>query len=743
MKINQTPLKAALINARSINNKSCILYDLIVDNSLSLLFITETWIAETDSASIAAFLPGTHDFYHVPREEGRGGGVGLAASRSLQSVKMTAVSFGSFECMEVSIVHQNRKMRFYLIYRPPHGNITSFIAEFDPFLTESLMADHSCIYLGDFNLWMNKLDDSRTVEMINALESHDLKNYIEVPTHISGNTLDLLITDFRSEVFRSISVEPCATISDHKIVFFELQESMDNVIDKEISFRNYKRLDSSKFSGYLKQRFTELKQINVCLHNLNCVECTSCLVHFYREESSSFIDKNLPICTKKIKCSEKSKNKWYNSNPRILDAKRVVRRAEKRLYAHQTEENRTEFIRLRNNKCRLVDEIKKNYYRDQIRDCSNDSRKLQDILNELTGRNLKPYILPAGYDNKTLVMKFKEFFLKKIEDITASLSPQNPSNISHIPEYPLRGFNNFRTVTKDEVSAMLQEINLTNCSNDPYNIKFLNKDDLNRDIVNIFVDIINSSFVSGLFPSSEKCAVVKPLIKANKDKDNFSSYRPLYNTSVLSKLIEHACLLQLQQHLQTFEAIPKYQSAYKKFHSVETALCQIYNELIIRKSAGKHTLLILLDLSAAFDTVNQKILLNELQLLGVGETVLEWFESYLTGRSFYVEIDNVKSNISPMLTGIPQGTKLSPILFSIYTTELYHILANMGYTCHFYADDSQFMINVENIQHARDQLGNIMQTYYYYVKCYLLASIAKCCTVVYKMKKYPCLYYLL
>ena len=192
-------------------------------------------------------------------------------------------------------------------------------------------------------------------------------------------------------------------------------------------------------------------------------------------------------------------------------------------------------MRLRNHKCRLVDEIKQKYYRDQIRDCINDSRKLQDILNELTGRNLKPYILPAGYDNETLVMKFKEFFLKKIEDINASLSPQNPSNISHIPDFPLRGFNNFSTVTKDEVSAMLQEINLTNCSNDPHNIKLLNKDDLNRDIVNYFVD---SSFVSGLFPSSDKCAVVKPLIKGNKGKDIFSSYRPLYNTS-LSKLIDN------------------------------------------------------------------------------------------------------------------------------------------------------------------------------------------------------------
>merc|ERR1712237_219145 len=93
------------------------------------------------------------------------------------------------------------------------------------------------------------------------------------------------------------------------------------------------------------------------------------------------------------------------------------------------------------------------------------------------------------------------------------------------------------------------------------------------------------------------------------------SYRPLYNTSFLSKLLEYACLQQIQMHLQRFDCIPQFQSAYRKFHSVETALCRVYNDLICTTAEGDCSILILLDLSAAFDTVDQDALLLDLQNL--------------------------------------------------------------------------------------------------------------------------------
>ena len=108
-----------LINARSIKNKCCQIHDLIIDKSLDALFITETWVSQYDSASIAAILPDSHEFYSVPREEGRGGGIGLVISKDIQSVKSRKWEFDSFECMEVKLYHNNRNSLFYIVYRPP------------------------------------------------------------------------------------------------------------------------------------------------------------------------------------------------------------------------------------------------------------------------------------------------------------------------------------------------------------------------------------------------------------------------------------------------------------------------------------------------------------------------------------------------------------------------------------------------------------------------------------------------
>jgi len=125
-------------------------------------------------------------------------------------------------------------------------------------------------------------------------------------------------------------------------------------------------------------------------------------------------------------------------------------------------------------------------------------------------------------------------------------------------------------------------------------------------------------------------------------------------------------------HLKKFECLPQFQSAYREFHSVETTLCRVYIDLICTKAEGGCSIFILLDLSAAFDTVDQDILLSDLQNLGVTGLALSWFETYLKDRGFRVTIDGKHSEPGCMKYGVPRGTILGPILFVIYT-QLYNI----------------------------------------------------------------------
>ena len=109
--------------------------------------------------------------------------------------------------------------------------------------------------------------------------------------------------------------------------------------------------------------------------------------------------------------------------------------------------------------------------------------------------------------------------------------------------------------------------------------------------------------------------MVKPLLNADRERNELSSYRQLYTISFLSKVLETVCLKQLIEHLSKKPPLEKLQLAYRRDHSVETAVTKVYNNLIINETRGKDTILVFLDLSAAFETVDRDMLLLELMTL--------------------------------------------------------------------------------------------------------------------------------
>ena len=558
------------------------------------------------------------------------------------------------------------------------------------------MSAEPCIYVGDFNIAMNNEHDYKTVAFKSLLETHNLENIIQSATHVSGNTIDLIIARKDNKYVSEVKTEQICTISDHKVIEFKVSIECEHVKNKLIKFRNMKNIDTNKFSRHTFFKFSKFIEDNICTHDLpnaNHTSCIDCLTNSYRTESARYIIENSTIVEKTINNSRKSNNKWYNEDTRT--AKINLRRAEKTYIRRKTEINKTEFTRLRQIKCKVIEEAKIKYYKRKIDLCKNNTKEMQKVVDTLTGKNINPLKLPAHENEKALAEDFKIFFVDKVQRIYDSFSIEDSHFCSLIPDYPLVTFDKFRFVDKTEIIGIMENMNRTHCSNDPYCMKNLNFDELKEPIAEIFTHIVNASFETGKFPVTEKNAIVRPLIKGTKDKDELSSYRPLYNTSILSKVLEKACLIQLSEHLSKFESIPKFQSAYRKNHSVETALCRIYNDLLINKSAGRGTLLIMLDLSAAFDTVNQSILLGDLYELGVDGVVLEWFRSYLVGRTFHVEIGEAASERTNMKTGLTQGTILSPILFTIYTIGLCYLLTNLGVTYHMYADDCQLLIDIK------------------------------------------------
>ena len=139
---------------------------------------------------------------------------------------------------------------------------------------------------------------------------------------------------------------------------------------------------------------------------------------------------------------------------------------------------------------------------------------------------------------------------------------------------------------------------------------------------------------------------------------------------------------------------PLLQSAYRKNHSTETALLKVKNDLLLAMNKGHVSLLVLLDLSAAFDTVDHNILMQTLYTkIGLKATALSWFTSYLNGRRQQISVNGTLSDFFELKYGVPQGSCLGPLLFTIYASQLFDVIESHLPDAHAYADDTQLYIS--------------------------------------------------
>jgi len=249
----------------------------------------------------------------------------------------------------------------------------------------------------------------------------------------------------------------------------------------------------------------------------------------------------------------------------------------------------------------------------------------------------------------------------------------------------------FARVSAEQVARVIQKSPPKSCSLDPIPTWLL-KNCLPA-LCETITDIINDSLSSGTVPDTMKDATVSPILKkASLNQNELNHYRPISNLSFVSKTLERIVANQLNLYMTENHLQEKFQSAYRQHHSVETALVRVQNDILGSIDRGDAVLLILLDLSAAFDTVSHRTLIARLDSFGICGRVLEWFQSYLDDRHQSVTISKYSSSRHHLNQGVPQGSVLGPVLFSMYMSPLSRIIERHNLSGHFYADDTQLYI---------------------------------------------------
>jgi len=676
----------------------------LLEVGCDICFVQETFLRDKDDAKLAEIKDYGMNVLSNPRKHRSGGGVAMLYNNKFQLKTNNKVKkYKSFQVMESLLSTEEELIRLVNIYRPPYSKKArytecDFLEEFEDYLTNLSKKQGTPIISGDFNFHMERPDDNYPKKLHNLLSQFQLDQCVPlVPTHDQGGTLDLVITSntFSSKM-NSFDVRHSGTNSDHYLVMFDVDLKIipSKVETHYTSYRNFKTIDVDEFKSDILQSvlcdFEETSSLDE-------------LVGTYNQTLTSLMDKHSPVIKKKMNFKP---TPWIDEE--LKDLRRRRRRAERKYHKSKSQSCRLEYVKLRDQFNKLEAVKRCLYYRGSLRKSAGDTKTLFKKLNRLLG-NVAPD-LPEHSDPLKLSEDFKAYFGEKITTIRDDITHENElrktpagPDASDAPDLspgpdasddlpPTCKLDKFSELSSEELTKLIAQLSNKFCCLDPIPT-FLLKQCV-KELLPILLTIVNKSITSGVFPQDMKNAVVKPTLKKmDADVDDLTKYRPVSNLSVVSKLIEKTVLDQSHQHLNENDLYCSAQSGYRPQHSCETLLVKMLDDINKRIQENETVIVVLLDLSAAFDTIDHGILLDKLaKEYGFGGTALDWIKSYLEGRSYCVKIGDTMSSIAELLFGVPQGSLLGPILFILYTKALQKIAAKYGLSIRLYADDSQLYI---------------------------------------------------
>ena len=671
-------LKLLYLNAQSCRNKTLRIHDLILESNSDLVFITETWFRETgDEPLINEIVPNEFNIKSVPRTSGSGGGTAIIYRNSIDIIfcETEKFNYSSFEHCQLKIKTQQGALFCASIYRPPpskknNHTQSAFQSEFSDFL-DYINTERNVYLLGDFNLHYENTKDNAVNNFQTLLEEHDIQQLVTESTHKHHHTLDLVLTRRETSKVSNIKLHDIG-LSDHHVISVELNYQKPTAKKQKVLSRNLKSINLEVFKEELSSSLStnsleSVEDFNNCLRDV--------------------LDHHAPLRMRTL--SSRPSAPWLTL--RVKASKQEKRKAERQwkksgLTVHKEIYNRNQKLT-----SDIVKEEKKKYFNDGIASCKS-SKGLFTICNELLGKNKDP-ILPTNLKPNDLPDAMNAYFGTKIDRIREDLDtvPSEPE----FDEFNGNSFTDFKLVTEDYVKTIILNSPKKFCELDPLPANlFIECFDILLPYVTV---IINKSLESGIVPSSFKEAVVRPhLKKSSLDQNVLKNYRPVSNLPFLSKILEKVALSQINVHLSQNNLKEKFQSAYKSKHSTETALLKVQSDLLNAADVGKVSVLALLDLSAAFDTLDHGILLKRLNIsFGIKGTALKWLSSYISDRQQTVVTNEHQSAPTLLRFGVPQGSVLGPILFSMYSQPVCDILIKHSFNYHLYADDTQLYKSVD------------------------------------------------
>lgn len=682
------PISVVFLNIRSLrtNFNSFLASINNIINRIKIIVLVETNINDNESPfyGINGF---TATFLN--RSNRSGGGVAVYIKENILHTTIS-VKTNSFETLHINI-QTTENISLLAIYRPPSLSVSKFITELDDLLRK-IKKQQNVILVGDIN--------------INLLNKNLLTTlYIDM---MSSNGLQCMINDCTREDL-SKNTNTCI---DHLFVRCKhiQTHAYTSIIKINISDHYGLLCCLSGYESVVKTIENDTQQTKICNYkvkqlirttNWHEIENHSNPNEMFEEinEKFNYIYENSKINIRKK--NNRIPNPWMNEDL-IRNCEIRDKLFKKWRLNRNNKKHENEYKKYRNVLNKKLNYAKNYYYKNKFFENRNNIRVTWQILNEIIGKK-------SNNIDENILKNFKNLNLSEICDNFAENFNKNVENILHnceiktIKQSPVRLQNSFylRNTSNDEIFNILSTLNIKKSAGSdgirPIDLKN------NAEILTpILTKLINSIINTAIIPETLKISYVRPIYKSG-NKSDFNNYRPISILSVVEKVMEEIICRRLTEYTNKYKVINNNQYGFQKGKNINKLLGNFANYVNEQLSKNHHCLTLFIDFSKAFDTLSHLKLLLMLEKIGIRGHCLEWFKNYLTLRKFYVKISSNLSNETDSEYGVPQGSKLGPLLYIIYSNEL---ITKLTMSRSFaYADDTAIVVAHRNLEDAT----NIMQ----------------------------------
>lgn len=678
-------LRVAHLNVRSLKNRSHIVQvrKLMQEKGYDVLAVSESWLNST--VTNAEIEIESYKLTRLDRLCKSGGGV-CVYTRAALKVKhlkdISGISELGFHQLWMQIqLNRLKSFVFCVTYRPDYCPVSCFVDDFMDNFSQALTLGKPLMITGDLNCNLLEPSCSEAIALLDFCKSINLTQLIKEPTRVtetSSTLLDVIITS-NTNLVESSGVLPCH-ISDHYLVHATLKLKIPKPPPSFVKIRSFRHYDGQQFVADLER---------IPWDEVALVDDASEMLDQFNNKFTDVLDSHAPVKTIRIK---------HRCCPFVdAEIQDLMRNRNTLLKCARQTRLPVDWEQYRSSRDRVKSALRnaeKEFVKRKLESSKNTSSKWKIIRNCIPRRESSQPVYTR--DLKKVTNEFNQFFTSvgaRASEASQSLINLHnlPPPLSTTPELYISETDKFRfyAVSNSEVQRVVMSFPSDKAPGYDKIPMSVIKDALPC-ILPILTLIVNRSLLSSVFPVAWKTSEVVPIPK-DGDHEMANNNRPVSLLPATSKVCERIALNQLTSYMKKNNRLTEHQSGNKVMHSCETLNVFMTDKALEAMDSKKLMLMVLLDLSKAFDSLDHAILLVKLKSLGLSHGALEWFRSYLTERSQFVRIGSEVSDLENTAYGVPQGSILGPALFSIYLNDL-PTIPHFG-SLESYVDDSKLYLS--------------------------------------------------